>query len=61
MVEVGLFSIEMAPRSTEKIFECTFLVPQFDDYLELPLVTAFVCETFRWRPVSAAGACCLLA
>jgi len=30
-------------------------MPTFDDYFELPLVTAFVCETFRWRPVSAAG------
>ncbi|KAI9618458.1 hypothetical protein H4Q26_012279 [Puccinia striiformis f. sp. tritici PST-130] len=30
-------------------------MPTFDDHLELPLVSAFVCETFRWRPVSAAG------
>ncbi|OAV99179.1 hypothetical protein PTTG_01983 [Puccinia triticina 1-1 BBBD Race 1] len=30
-------------------------MPTFDDYLELPLVKAFVCETFRWRPASAAG------
>ncbi|POW03668.1 hypothetical protein PSTT_10926 [Puccinia striiformis] len=30
-------------------------MPTFDDYPELPWVSAFVSETFRWRPVSAAG------
>lgn len=30
-------------------------MPTFDDYLELPMVSAFVSETFRWRPVSASG------
>ncbi|KAG0149064.1 hypothetical protein CROQUDRAFT_40479 [Cronartium quercuum f. sp. fusiforme G11] len=30
-------------------------LPTFSDQPELPLVTAFYNETFRWRPVSAAG------
>ncbi|MBW0475941.1 hypothetical protein O181_015656 [Austropuccinia psidii MF-1] len=30
-------------------------MPTFGDQFDLPHVTAFFCETFRWRPVSASG------
>ncbi|KAJ3489926.1 hypothetical protein NLI96_g1779 [Meripilus lineatus] len=30
-------------------------LPTFEDYDELPLVTSFVLESYRWRPVSPSG------
>lgn len=31
-------------------------MPTFEDEKDLPLVTAFYMEAFRWRPVSVGGA-----
>ena len=47
-------------ESNLRIWGCgfmTFLAPTLADQEMLPQTTAFVLETFRWRPVSAGGMC----
>ena len=39
-----------------RAFPLRYPVPSFGDQHTLPQVTAFVLETYRWRPVSAGGA-----
>lgn len=44
------------PRYYPGLTDEKWTVPTFEDEKDLPLVTAFYMEAFRWRPVSLGGA-----